>query len=137
MMYHLVMIYSSDGGDSRKMAAFKEKITADLDDVGENGRPGRILAACQDTESDLYLLIMAVPKSALTDPDSPDLWRTPDKNKFLVCLNEEILLEKVEYINENLNDESEDEKNRIMGEFISGFLPAMFEKAAAMEPLDI
>jgi hypothetical protein len=124
-------------GKHQKMSKFMEQILADLDYEGEEGSPNRILAACQDTTSDLYLLVMAVPRSAIVDGDGPDIWRTPDKNRFLVCINEEVLVEKVEYINLMEPDASEDQKNEMMGEFISGFLPAMFEKAATMEPLDI
>ena len=130
------MLTPDETSKNQKMATFREKVAADLDDAGEDGTAGRVLAACQDTESDLYLLIMAVPRTALDDAESPDLWRTPDKNKFLVCINEEILAQKAAEINEEFNG-PDDDKNLKMGEFISSYLPAMFERAAAMKPLDI
>jgi hypothetical protein len=131
------MSHQDFGDKEKKMSTFMKQILDDLDYEGEDNSPNRILAACQDTQSDLYLLVMAVPRSAIVDGDGPDIWRTPDKNRFLVCINEEVLTEKVEYINLMEPDASEDKKNEMMGEFISGFLPAMFEKAASMEPLDI
>jgi len=130
------MLTPDETFQNQKLATFREKVAADLDDAGEDGTAGRVLAACQDTESDLYLLIMAVPRTALDDAESPDLWRTPDKNKFLVCINEEILAQKAAEINEEFNG-PDDDKNLKMGEFISSYLPAMFERAAAMKPLDI
>jgi len=130
------MLTPDETSQNQKLATFREKVAADLDDAGEDGTAGRVLAACQDTESDLYLLIMAVPRTALDDAESPDLWRTPDKNKFLVCINEEILAQKAAEINEEFNG-PDDDKNLKMGEFISSYLPAMFERAAAMKPLDI
>ena len=131
------MSHQDFGDKEKKMSTFMKQILDDLDYEGEDNSPNRILAACQDTQSDLYLLVMAVPRSAIVDGDGPDIWRTPDKNRFLVCINEEVLTEKVEYINLMEPDASEEKKNEMMGEFISGFLPAMFEKAASMEPLDI
>jgi hypothetical protein len=131
------MSHQDFGDKEKKMSTFMKQILDDLDYEGEDNSPNRILAACQDTQSDLYLLVMAVPRSAIVDGDGPDIWRTPDKNRFLVCINEEVLTEKVEYINLMEPDASEEKKNEMMGEFISGFLPAMFEKAATMEPLDI
>lgn len=117
------------------MDAFKDKISADLFDEQYPGASGRMLAACQDTQSDTYLLVMAVPSTALNDAESPDLWRTPDKNRFIVCINEEILVQKAtEIAGEEMSDE---QRNFKMSEFISSMLPAMFERAAAMTPLNI
>lgn len=114
---------------------FREDVQNDLELTKEDSSPNRILAACQDTEFNIYLLVMAVPPSALIDPESPDLWRTPTNNKFIVCLNEEILKNKADEI-ENETFEN-DERNEMMAGFIASFLPAMFERAREMEPLDI
>lgn len=115
---------------------FRQDIEDDLD--SSNGSEyGRILAACQDTISDVYLLIMAVPETALNDPESPDIWRTPDKKKFIVGLSEKILLKKVEAIEDENISISDEAKNELMARYIATFLPAMFERAKKMEPLDI
>lgn len=123
--------------DDEKLAEFTQKVEEDMAFGSTDGSPGRILAACQDSDSDIYLLVMAVPASALEDGVGPDLWRTPDKHKFLACLNEDILWEKAQQITEEENDSSPEEKNRLMAEFIAEQLPPLFERAHEMEPLDI
>lgn len=134
-MYHLSMQLPEEEARRQMMDDFKDKISADLFDENAPAANGRMLAACQDTQSDTYLLVMAVPRTALNDAESPDLWRTPDKNKFLVCINEETLAQKaIEIADEEISDE---QKNFKMSEFISSYLPAMFERAAAMTPLNI
>lgn len=116
---------------------FTKKIEEDMAYGETDGAPGRVLAACQDTDSDIYLLVMAVPSSALQDGVGPDLFRTPDKRKFLACLNEEVLWEKAKQINEEDEFGETEEKNKKMAEFIAEQLPPLFERAQAMEPLDI
>lgn len=101
-----------------------------------DGSPGRVLAACQDSESDIYLLVMAVPASALMDGVGPELFRTPDEKKFLACLNENMLWEKAQEIIAEQNQESEEKKNSLMAEFIAEQLPPLFERARDMKPLD-
>jgi len=116
---------------------FREDVQSDLNLIRDDSSSGRILAACQDTECNIYLLVMAVPASALNDPESPDLWRTPTANRFIVCLNEDILKNKVDEIEIENFYAAPAEKNEIMANFIAGFLPAMFERAYEMGPLDI
>lgn len=119
-----------------ELSEFAQKVEEDMAYGSTDGSPGRILAACQDTQSSIYLLVMAVPVSALEDGVGPDIWRTPDKGKFLACLNEEILWDKAQEITQENNDSSPEEKNRIMAEFIAEQLPPLFERARSMEPLD-
>ena len=119
------------------VARFIQRMKEDMEYGETDSGPNRILASCQDTESDIYLLVMAVPKEALTDHVGPDIWRTPDEKKFLACFNEETLWEKAEEIDNENTLYTNQEKNDLMAEFIAEFLPALFEQAREMKPLDI
>lgn len=136
-MYYWAMDVSDEEFRKQVWDKFRQDVQTDLNLTKGDSSPGRILAACQDTESNIYLLIMAVPASALNDPESPDLWRTPTVNRFIVCLNEDILKNKVDEIENEKFYAAPEEKNEIMANFIAGFLPAMFERAYEMGPLDI
>ena len=114
---------------------FKKQVEEDMEYGSTDGSPGRILAACKDTESETYLLVMAVPPTSLIDGVGPDLIQTPVAHKFIVCLNEEMLFEKAQEIESE--DSTSDEKNQSMAEFIAEQLPPLFERAREMEPLDI
>lgn len=123
--------------DDKDVAKFIQRMQEDMDFGQTDGGPNRILASCQDTESDIYLLIMAVPRESLSDGVGPEIFQTPDEHKFLACINEEILWDKAEEIsNENILYTSQ-EKNDLMAEFIAEFLPPLFERAREMVPLDI
>lgn len=138
MMYCLGMQMPEPHHDPELWAKFKNEIELDLSHADlESNSPSRILAACQDTQSQIYLLVMAVPPTALDDGIGPDLWRTPDKHKFIVCLNQELLFEKAEELTKEHENLTSENANRFMTEFIAEFLPAMFERASEMEPLDI
>lgn len=123
--------------NNEDVARFIQRMQEDMAFGETDGGPNRILASCQDTESDIYFLIMAVPRQSLSDGVGPEIVRTPDSHKFLACINEEILWEKAEEIsNENILYTTQ-EKNDLMAEFIADFLPPLFERAREMVPLDI
>ena len=135
--YYLLMKKKNDPKLKAKMDEFTKRVEEDMAYGDTDGSPGRVLAACQDSETDIYLLVMAVPTSALMDGVGPELFRTPDKKKFLACLNEEMLWEKAQEIIAEQNEEPEEKKNSLMAQFIAEQLPPLFERAREMEPLDI
>jgi len=119
----------------KRLKKFKKQVQEDMEYGSTDGGPGRILAACKDTDSEIYLLVMAVPPTSLSDGVGPELIQTPIEHKFIVCLNEEMLFEKAQEI--DLEDSSNEEKNQSMAEFIAGQLPPLFERARSQIPLDI
>jgi len=124
-----------ESNDARRLKKFAKRVAQDMEYGDTDGAPGRILAACQDTDSEIYFLVMAVPPGALIDGVGPDLIQTPVAHKFLVCLNEEMLFEKAEEIDSE--DYSNEEKNEAMARFIAEQLPPLFERARSEIPLDI
>jgi hypothetical protein len=123
--------------DEKDLAKFVERVREDMEFGETDGGPNRIIASCQDVESDIYLLIMAVPRESLSDGVGPELFQTPDEHKFLACLNEEVLWAKADEISEENILYTSQEKNDLMAEFIADFLPPLFERAREMIPLDI
>lgn len=125
-----------DDADKERLDKFAKQVEKDMEYGDTDGSPGRILAACKDTDSETYLLVMAVPPSALKDGVGPDLIQTPVEHKFLVCLNEEMLFDKAAEIDLQF-DLSAEEKNQAMAEFIAEQLPPLFERARSEIPLDM
>lgn len=126
-----------DNPNQEDVDKFIQRMKEDMEYGETDGGPNRIIASCQDTESDTYLLIMAVPRDALSDGVGPELFRTPDAHKFLACFNEEMLWEKADEIEKEDVFYTSQEKNDLMAEFIANFLPPLFESAREMKPLDM
>jgi hypothetical protein len=120
---------------SSEFEEFLEKIREELLASETDGEPQRMLAAVQDSDTGIYMLLMAVPATALDDGMGPDIWRTPDEKKFLAAFSEEILIEKADEI--SLQYEDLDEQNNAMAEYIGSFVPDLFQRAAALPKLAI
>lgn len=129
-MYSLQM---SNEKMSKEMQQFLEEVQADLEGAAEDHEPQRVLAAVKDGISGNYMLVMAVPSSALSDSIGPDIWRTPDEHRFLAVFSEDILVSKADEIQELFS--TTEERNNAMAEYIGGFLPALFERAANLPKL--
>lgn len=125
------------GPTPEELNEFMSQLIEDLGDDWDSVANQRILAACKDVRSDNYMLLMAVPSSALNDTAGPDLWRTPDKKKFLAAFNEEVLFSKAEEIQEENPNYTDEEKNEAMAGFLASFMPALFERALELPELDI
>lgn len=120
---------------SRQFEEFLNNVREELTTTESDGQPQRMLAAVQDSQTGIYMLIMAVPASAIEDGQGPDIWRTPDEKKFLAAFNEEILIEKADEI--SLLYQTLDEQNDAMAEYIGGFVPDLFRRAAALPKLSL
>ena len=120
---------------AREFEEFLEKVRGELVTTSEDGEPQRMLAAVQDSETGIYMLIMAVPASAIEDGQGPDIWRTPNEKKFLAAFNEEILMEKADEI--SLEYDTLEEQNDAMAEYIGGFVPDLFRRAASLPKLSL
>jgi len=116
---------------------FAKQMLEDLDGNPEDPSNSRYLAGAKDVQSGNYILVMMVPSSALTDGMGPELWSTPDKNKFLAAISEDVCFAKAAEIEENYPFSDDEKKNELMAEFLAEFMPALFERALTMEPLDI
>jgi len=114
-----------------------KQMLEDLDANLEDPSNSRYLAGAKDVQSGNYILIMMVPSSALTDGMGPELWRTPDRYKFLAAISEDVCFAKAAEIEENYPFSDDEKKNELMAEFLAGFMPALFERALTMQPLDI
>lgn len=115
------------------MQTFLEQVYKELEDGATEEEPQRMLAAVKDSASGNYMLVMAVPASAIIDGIGPDIWRTPDEKRFLAVFNEETLIKVADQIQEDF--ETTDERNNAMAEYIGGFIPALFERAEQLPKL--
>lgn len=116
-----------------EMQTFLEQVYKELEDGATEEEPQRMLAAVKDSASGNYMLVMAVPASAIIDGIGPDIWRTPDEKRFLAVFNEETLIKVADQIQEDF--ETTDERNNAMAEYIGGFIPALFERAEQLPKL--
>lgn len=116
---------------------FAKQMLEDLNGNPEDPSNARYLAGAKDTQSGNYILMMMVPSSALSDGMGPELWGTPDKNKFLAAISEDVCFAKAAEIEENYPLSDGEKKNELMAEFLAEFMPALFERAMEMKPLDI
>jgi len=114
---------------------FIKEIERELGTDLSSGEDTRILAACKDVESQNYLILMAVPASALSDRTGPEVYRTSDAHKFIAAFNEEELFSKADEINNEKDFITDAEKNEAMAEYLAGFMPALFERAAELPEL--
>jgi len=111
-----------------------------LDELGgdpSSPENARYLAGAKDVQNNNTIVMMMVPTSALTDGMGPDLWRTPDVNKFVAAISEDVCFEKAAEIEGEYPDANDEKKNELMAEFLAAFMPELFERALEMEPLDI
>lgn len=116
-----------------EMQTFLEQVYKELEDGATEEEPQRMLAAVKDSASGNYMLVMAVPASAIIDGIGPDIWRTPDEKRFLAVFNEDTLVAVADKIQEDF--ETTDERNNAMAEYIGGFIPALFERAEQLPKL--
>ena len=116
---------------------FIEQSEKDILDEWASPLSSNILAVVQDTNCTSYIMVMAVPPSALDDGMGPALFRTPDKNRFIGGINQDALFYKAEQIEIENPDSTLEERDHMMAEFISSFIPELMERAASMPELDI
>lgn len=116
-----------------EMQTFLEQVYKELEDGATEEEPQRMLAAVKDSASGNYMLVMAVPASAIIDGIGPDIWRTPDEKRFLAVFNEETLIKVADQIQEDF--ETTDQRNNAMAEYIGGFIPGLFERAEKLPKL--
>jgi len=122
--------------DKENLDKFTEEMLKDLGGDVESAENHRYLAGAKDTESGISILMLMVPVSALTDGVGPDLWRTPDSHKFLAAVSEEECFTKAADIEDNFPDADDAGKNALMAEYLASFMPALFERAYKMKPLN-
>lgn len=122
--------------DKDNLDKFTKEMLEDLGGDPESAENHRYLAGAKDTESGISILMLMVPVSALTDGVGPDLWRTPDKHKFLAAMSEEECFTKAADIEDNFPLANDERKNEMMAEYLASFMPALFERASTMKPLN-
>ncbi len=118
-----------------KLDTFISEILEELGGDAPTEQNNRVLAACKDVTTDNYLILMAVPASALSDGTGPEVYRTSNEKKFLAAFNEEELFIKAEQILEENPNSTDEEKNELIAEYLAGFMPALFERAAELPEL--
>jgi len=123
--------------DKEQIDKFIKRAQDDIGDDWENAIKDKILAAAQDSETGIYIILMAVPSTAFSDGVGPEVFYSSEEGKFIGGLNQDVLLEQAEEIEKENPFYTEEEKNNAMAEFIASFMPGLFEAARQMIPLDI
>ena len=115
---------------------FIKRAQDDIGDDWEKAVKDNILAAAQDSETGIYIVLMAVPSTAFSDGVGPEVFYSSEEGKFIGGLNQEVLLEQAEEIERENPHYTNEEKNDAMAEFIASFMPGLFDAARQMIPLD-
>ena len=119
------------------MDRFMKQVEDDVEDEWAATTKSHVLAAVQDVKSNAYIIVMAVPSSAFADGVGPELFATPNKNRFIGGISQDVLYYKAEQIEKENPDSTIEERDDLMAEFISSFMPELLERAASMPELDI